>query len=48
MGAPLEDYRRVAPPHSFIHVDEFNNPEHLAEYLHLLDEDADLYNRYLK
>ena len=33
MGAPKEDYLRVAPPNSFVHVDDFESPEHLARYL---------------
>ncbi|KAK7480899.1 hypothetical protein BaRGS_00027900, partial [Batillaria attramentaria] len=46
MGAAPEDYARAAPPHSFIHVDEFQSPEHLANYLHQLDRDDQLYNGY--
>ncbi|KAL5019318.1 hypothetical protein ScPMuIL_005040 [Solemya velum] len=47
MGAAPEDYRRVAPsPHSYIHVDEFESPKALAEYLHKLDKNDDLYNEY--
>ena len=48
MGAPKEDYEKVAPPHSFIHVDDFRSPRHLAEYLHLLDKDDVLYNQYFE
>ena len=36
MGAPKKTYERVAPPHSFIHVDDFVSPQKLAEYLHAL------------
>lgn len=46
MGARPEDYAAVAPPHSYIHVDEFASPQQLAEYLHKLDNDPDLYNSY--
>ena len=46
MGARREEYAAVAPPHSFIHVDDFDSPSQLAEYLHLLDNNQHLYNRY--
>ena len=46
MGAAPEDYRRAAPPHSFIHVDDFRSPKELAAYLHRLDQDDALYNQY--
>ncbi|RWS22164.1 glycoprotein 3-alpha-L-fucosyltransferase A-like protein, partial [Leptotrombidium deliense] len=46
MGAYAEDYDRVAPPHSFIHVDEFESAESLAKYLHKLDKNDELYNSY--
>ena len=46
MGAPKSDYTLAAPPNSFIHVDDFSSPRHLAEYLHLLDSDDELYNSY--
>ena len=48
MGAPKEDYEKVAPPHSFIHVDDFRTPRHLAEYLDVLDKDDVLYNQYFE
>ena len=31
MGASEEEYRRAAPHNSFIHVDQFEGPEQLAE-----------------
>ena len=46
MGARPEDYEKVAPPRSYIHVDDFESPKHLAEYLHKLDQNDDLYNEY--
>jgi len=46
MGARREDYARVAPLNSYIHVDDFESPKQLAEYLHKLDKDDDLYNSY--
>jgi hypothetical protein len=48
MGAHPDDYKRAAPPHSFIHVDDFDSPKALAEYLHKLDQNDDLYNEYFR
>ncbi|KAL4223609.1 Alpha-(1 3)-fucosyltransferase 7 [Mactra antiquata] len=48
MGAAPEDYRRVAPHYSFIHVDEHISAKELAQYLLELDADDDLYNAYFK
>ena len=48
MGAHPSDYRRDAPEKSFIHVDDFDSPRELADYLHLLDQNDDLYNEYFR
>nr|XP_057913374.1 alpha-(1,3)-fucosyltransferase 7-like isoform X2 [Doryrhamphus excisus] len=48
LGAPLQDYKDVAPPHSFIHVDEFASVKELAEYLHNLAGDPERYGEYLR
>lgn len=48
MGAHPDDYRAVAPPQSFIHVEDFNSPQDLAKYLHKLDKNDDLYNEYFQ
>lgn len=48
MGAPKEDYELLAPPKSFIHVEDFNSPEELAAYLRLLDQDDFLYYSYFR
>jgi hypothetical protein len=48
MGARLEDYERSAPYKSFLHVDQFEGPKQLAEYLHQLDKDDDKYNEYFQ
>lgn len=48
MGARPEDYEVAAPYNSYIHVDEFESPKELAEYLHRLDKDDELYNSYFK
>lgn len=46
MGGSREDYRRAAPPNSFIHVDDFASPAELAKYLRYLDGNDEAYNRY--
>lgn len=46
MGASVEDYKAVAPPNSFLHVDQFKNPAHLAKYLKMLDKDDKMYNKF--
>ncbi|ESN90528.1 hypothetical protein HELRODRAFT_123182, partial [Helobdella robusta] len=48
MGARPEDYEKVAPPNSYIHVDDFVSPKQLASYLHKLDRDDYLYNSYFR
>ncbi|XP_045504091.1 glycoprotein 3-alpha-L-fucosyltransferase A-like [Colias croceus] len=48
MGARPSDYAAVAPHNSYVHVEEFANPEELASYLRRLDEDDSLYNSYFK
>ena len=46
MGARPDDYKRLAPPQSYIHVDDFESPKELAEYLLELDKDDHRYNSY--
>lgn len=48
MGAKTDEYAALAPHNSYVHVEEFANPEELATYLHRLDEDDKLYNSYFK
>ena len=48
MGAHPDDYARAAPPGSYIHVDDFETPQQLAEYLKKLDKNDDLYNDYFR
>lgn len=48
MGAPPEDYAKYAPQRSYIHVDEFESPIKLAEYLHELDKNDEIYNSYFQ
>lgn len=47
MGGRKEDYVRAAPPHSYIHVEDFASAKDLAKYLHRLDQSDTLYNEYL-
>ncbi|XP_029301013.1 alpha-(1,3)-fucosyltransferase 7 [Cottoperca gobio] len=46
LGPPLSDYKSVAPPHSFIHVDEFASVKDLGQYLQQLAEDKKRYSEY--
>ncbi|XP_077974872.1 3-galactosyl-N-acetylglucosaminide 4-alpha-L-fucosyltransferase FUT3-like [Styela clava] len=48
MGPTREDYEKIAPVHSFIHVDDFPSIPKLAEYLQQLDKDDIRYGEYLK
>ena len=48
MGARIEDYQKVSPYKSFLHVDQFAGPRELAEYLLELDKDDEAYNQYFK
>ncbi|XP_067944669.1 4-galactosyl-N-acetylglucosaminide 3-alpha-L-fucosyltransferase FUT6-like [Watersipora subatra] len=48
MGAPRNAYERVAPPHSFIHVDDFSSPKELAAYLLDLNKNNSRYDEYHK
>lgn len=46
MGASREDCRRLLPPRSFLHVDDFANADALANYLRYLDRDDERYLQY--
>lgn len=46
LGPPLSDYKAVAPPNSFIHIDEFASLKDLGKYLQQLAEDKKLYSEY--
>ena len=48
MGASMEEYAAIAPPNSFLHVDQFGSPADLAEYLKVLDRDDNLYNDFFR
>lgn len=45
LGAPRENYERVAPPGSFVHFADFESLRELAEYLHRVDQDEALYRK---
>nr|CAB3247593.1 alpha-(1,3)-fucosyltransferase 9-like [Phallusia mammillata] len=47
MGARKADYQAIAPPHSFIHVDDFASAKDLVEYLEYLDSNHTAYAEYL-
>ncbi|UJR22423.1 hypothetical protein I4U23_025483 [Adineta vaga] len=48
MGAPENNYKRIAPNQSYIHVDKFPTPKDLAVYLHYLINHPEKYLEYLK
>ena len=47
-GAPMEDYLKVAPPDSFLHLDNFTTIEELARYIRRLDANDEEYNKYFE
>lgn len=42
------DYASVAPPHSFINVEDFESVETLASYIKILEQDVDSYLEYFE
>ena len=46
MGADKDDYARLAPANSYIHVYDFPSPQKLAEYLIFLDKNDEEYNKF--
>ncbi|KAM9306606.1 alpha-(1,3)-fucosyltransferase 7-like [Pholidichthys leucotaenia] len=46
LGPPMEDYNAVAPPHSFIHVDQFSSVKELGRFLRKLVQDQEEYQKY--
>ncbi|XP_044188633.1 alpha-(1,3)-fucosyltransferase 7-like [Thunnus albacares] len=46
LGPPPSGYKAVAPPNSFIHVDEFASLRDLGKYLQQLAEDKKRYSEY--
>ena len=47
-GGAKDDYERLAPPHSFIHFEDFETPEKLVDYLKYLDKNDTAYMEYFK
>ena len=47
-GTMKSDYLRIAPPHSFIHAEDFSSPEELAKYLLYLNSNDTAYREYFK
>ena len=41
------NYSELMPPNSYIDIKDFASPKELAEYLIMLDNNDELYNRYL-
>ncbi|XP_042879741.1 3-galactosyl-N-acetylglucosaminide 4-alpha-L-fucosyltransferase FUT3-like [Penaeus japonicus] len=46
MGGEAEHYKKVLPPNSFLHVDDFNTPKDLAERLRFLASHRQEYMRF--
>lgn len=47
-GKSMDDYLQVAPPNSFIHVENFTTIEGLAEHLKTVASDSQIFNKYHK
>ncbi|XP_059107636.1 3-galactosyl-N-acetylglucosaminide 4-alpha-L-fucosyltransferase FUT3-like [Peromyscus eremicus] len=48
LGPSRKNYERFLPPDAFIHVDDFQSPKDLAQYLQELDRDSLRYQRYFR
>ena len=46
LGPKLSNYQELAPPYSYIHVNQYRNLKHLAEYLKQLSENKYAYLEY--
>ena len=46
LGPAEENYKKILPPHSFIHVDHFNDLEHLADQLQHISTDFNTFSSY--
>merc|ERR1711970_1207934 len=42
------NYKAIAPPHSYIDVNDFNTVEELAQYLVKLSKNKEQYNKYFE
>ena len=45
-GIGQADYKTIAPPHSYIHVDDFTNPNDLINTLKTISQNDTLYQSY--
>ena len=45
-GLSKQDYEKIAPPHSFLHIDDFLNVQELMETLNKLSKNPDAYHSY--
>ena len=45
-GLSKQDYEKIAPPDSFIHVDDFSSSKDLMLFLEKLSKDKERYNSY--
>ena len=41
-----KDVAKIAPPHSYLHINDFNSPEDLMKCLQNLSQNEELYNSY--
>ncbi|CAF1426451.1 unnamed protein product [Adineta ricciae] len=48
LGASREQYKRIGVPYSYIHVDDYQSVEQLAEELHRLNQNDSEYMKYLQ
>ena len=45
-GLTQTDYSKIAPPHSYIHVDDYESSEKLIEFLEIIKQNETLYQSY--
>ena len=45
-GLSKHDYEKIAPPHSFLHIDDFLSPEDLMKRMHVIANNEQIYNSY--
>ncbi|XP_061589405.1 alpha-(1,3)-fucosyltransferase 7-like [Cololabis saira] len=48
LGPPMSHYKDVAPPNSFIHIDEFKSVKEMGQYLQQVAGDKKRYAEYFK
>jgi glycoprotein 3-alpha-L-fucosyltransferase len=46
LGPTEENYRQILPPNSFIHIEQFENLTQLAEQLHQISNQSELFSSY--